>query len=284
MDKVEGVFQTVVKITQHERFNDRLAAEGKALKHLADFGAGESLSTPRHLFESTYKGRAVLAQSALSGAAMRSVARPDPASATASAAFHGLIELGELETSRIEPGQRLQAFTDLAETFSTIYRPPNAVRERIAETVRRLGGADFPSVMMHGDPGMWNFLVAGDGRPGLLDWENADSRGVPLWDLFIFARTFGVFLADARGIRYTHRTFAKQLLEASALKEVLFHQIREYRRRVDIPAEIVDDLFVMCWAQQAVRQAAGLASPAWGESTGTRFLGEALKTPLGFHD
>ena len=138
--------------------------------------------------------------------------------------------------------------------------------------------------MMHGDPGMWNFLVAEDGRPGLLDWENADSRGVPLWDLFIFARTFGVFLADAHGVRYTHHTFAQQLLEESALKEVLFHQIRDYRRRVGFSAGIVDDLFVMCWTQQAVRQAAVLASPAWGESTGTRFLREALKKPLGFHD
>ena len=284
IDKVEGVFQTVVKLTQHERFNHRLTTEGTALKRLADRGGDGSLIAPTYLFDSTYKGRVVLAQTALQGVAMRAVAMADPASPIPSSAFDALIELGGIGTSQTQPGERSYAFTELADTFNAVYRPPAAVRERIRESVQRLGETEIPSVMMHGDPGMWNFLVTEDGQPGLLDWENADFQGVPLWDLFIFARTFGVFIADAHGTRYTHHTFAQQLLEESALKEVLFHQIREYRRRVEFSAGIVDDLFVMCWTQQAVRQAAVLANPAWGESTGTRFLREALRRPLGFHD
>jgi len=137
-------------------------------------------------------------------------------------------------------------------------------------------------VFMHGDMGVWNMLGTDDGHVGVLDWENFDEQGIPLWDLFVYARTLGVFLADASGSRYSPTIFTRQLLADSDLRGALFAHIREYRRRVDVPAEVVDDLFVMCWAQQAVREAASQVRPTWLGGRATQLLAASLANPLGF--
>ena len=46
-------------------------------------------------------------------------------------------------------------------------------------------------------------------RPAFLDWEAAELHGMPLWDLFYFARSVAVGVARACGTRGSLEAFAE---------------------------------------------------------------------------
>lgn len=281
LDRTNDAPAAIVKLTQAARFNERLKAEANAIRSLAD-GPGREFVTPTLLFEATYADRAVVCQTKIDGVPFRHLASRDPRGEAATAGFQAAINLSAITVAQPVPGECGPAMRRLADDLIGLYQPPPDVASGLEQTVARLSRIDIPTVFMHGDFGVWNLLLDSGHRVGVLDWENADPEGVPLWDLFVFARTLGVFLADVSGIRYTPAVFSQQLLAASPLRDALFDHIRQYRSVVDIPANAVDDLFVMCWVQQAVREAASLASPTWLNSRSTQLLHLSLEKPLGF--
>jgi hypothetical protein len=284
VEGAEGTPEIVVKLTQESRFNRRLQAEANSLRHWAPRSETVSFATPRVLFEGLYHNRLVLGQIALSGRPFRAVAEPDPAGRIVGAGYRAVIDLSTNSVQPTAAGESATALSSLIDDFGKAFRPPDSTAAAIRATADRLGAFELPAVFMHGDLGVWNLLVDPDGRIGILDWENGDPRGMPLWDLFVYSRTLGVFLVDAQGARYSPAVFARQVLNDSALRRSMFKWIREYRRYVEIPARAVDDLFIMCLVQQAVREAASLKDPAWLASHGTRYLAHALARPLGFEE
>lgn len=277
----EGEIDTILKITQSPRFNARMDAEADALTALAAI-PGLRFVVPKVLFKSEYAGRSVICQTMVAGSSFRTRATRDARGSVATAGFRAAIDLSARTVEPSEPGESAAAVDGLLAKFLSIYRPPTATVASLKLVASRLAEADLPTVFMHGDFGAWNLLIDETDRVGILDWENGDPQGAPLWDLFIFARTLGVFLADVSGVRYSPSVFARQLLGPSELRHALFDHIREYRRHVEVPVQSVDGLFVMCWVQQAVREAASLLSPTWLGSRGTQLLDQAVRIPLGF--
>lgn len=278
-----GDGEVIVKLTQHPRFNPRLQAEANALRSLNELRELK-MQIPTLVFADKYETVSIVCETRLTGAPMRAMLDRDPGGPIARAGFSAIIDLAALTVRPPVPRETFQAMATLAEDLIGIYQPPAGVIEAVREVAAHLGGFELPAVFMHGDPGVWNMLWVGDDIVGVLDWENGDAEGVPLWDLFIYARTLGVFLADASGRRYDASVFTDQLLRASKLRQSLMSQVNEYLRRVDVPAEAVDSLFVMCWAQQAVREAASQIVPTWLQSRGTQLLAAALATPLGYRE
>jgi aminoglycoside phosphotransferase len=58
--------------------------------------------------------------------------------------------------------------------------------ERTLEHAEALRATSLPLVFEHGDLGHPNLLCQADGRLGVLDWESAESAGLPAHDLFFF--------------------------------------------------------------------------------------------------
>lgn len=279
----EGGGEVVAKLTQRSTFNARLQAEADALRSLNQLG-GLKMATPTLVFADEHETLAIVCQTRLAGVPMRAMLDRNPEGTIARAGFSAIIDLGARTVRPPVPGETLHAMATLAEDLIRIYQPPTAAMEAVRQAAAHLGGFDLPAVFMHGDSGVWNMLCVEEDMVGVLDWENGDAEGVPMWDLFVYARTLGVFLADASGRRYGPAVFTGQLLRESALRKSLLSQVDEYRRLVDVPAEAVDGLFVMCWAQQAVREAASQVQPTWLQSRGTQLLAAALGTPLGYRD
>ncbi len=242
------------------------------------------MAIPTLVFADEHETLAIVCQTRLAGVPMRAVLDRSPQGLIARAGFSAVIDLSARTVGAPVAGETLDAMATLAEDLIRIYRPPAAVMEAIRQTAAHLGEFDLPAVFMHGDLGVWNMLCGGDDIVGVLDWENGDPEGVPMWDLFVYARTLGVFLADVSGRRYGPSVFTGQLLRESELRKSLMSQLDEYRRHVDVPAEAVDSLFVMCWAQQAVREAASQIQPTWLQTRGTQLLAAALGTPLGYRE
>lgn len=270
----------IVKCTQESRFNHRLQSEIDALHFWAD--RDRSFDAPSPVFVGEHGGTLVHAQSAVSGRPFREVADPEPRGAHVASGVQALINMAELTKAASTEQERRAAMDMLVDRFIVAYDPPPGVREAVHGAAHRVHESGIPTVFMHGDFGVWNLLIAETERLGVLDWENSDPLGVPLWDLFVFMRTVGVFLADAQGVRYSDRTFSRQFLHPSAIQSVLFSAIGEYCRRVNVPESAVDDLFVMCWVDQSVRQAASAANARWLGTRSSQILAAALATPLGY--
>ncbi len=281
LGRIDADTDVIVKLTQHHRFNPRLMAEAGALTALQDAPDLE-LEVPELLFADEYESVAVICQTRLTGVPLRTLLSRDPDDPIARSGFEATISLSTATVRDPSAGETRAAMTALADDLINIYQPPSPVSSAVRKAAARTGQFDLPSVSMHGDLGVWNMLGTADGHVGVLDWENYDAVGIPLWDLFVYARTLGVFLADASGSRYSPKVFTRQLLGESDLRTALFAHIRLYRRQVDIPVEVVDDLFVMCWVQQAVREAASHGRPTWLGSRATQLLAASLANPLGF--
>ena len=281
VDKSSDDGELIIKSTQEARFNERLAAEVAALEMLQNAGDLPELTVPEIRFAAEHSGLLLVAETKLTGAPYRWVARPDPNGIHFDAGIDALIALAATTRRTVTPRELGDAMDTLVKSFCDTFSPPRSVAEALTEAADRLATKSVPAVLQHGDFGVWNLLAPADGAPiGILDWENADASGVPLWDLFVFARTFGVFMADSAGVRYSPAVFRRQLLEPSPLLKALEQATNRFCTELSIDEAAVSDLFTLCWVQQAIREAATLPKPSWEEGRNNRYVEACLHTPL----
>lgn len=272
--------QLVIKSTQEPRFNDRLAAEAGALEAIHEGQLNKGFAVPEILFSAEHAGLLLVAQSKLDGVPFRQVVQPQTDSHGWDAGIAAVTALGAATARPSTAGELAGALDRLVTSYRDVFNPPDWVAAELNAVTDRLREQPIPAVMQHGDPGVWNMLVDDGGQLGVLDWENTDRAGMPLWDLFVFARTFGIFMADAAGVRYGPGVFTRQLLEPGALQRALSAATKEYCSALGIGEEAVADLFILCWAQQAIREAATQPTPSWQLGRSNRYLEASLQTPF----
>lgn len=254
----------VVKITRSRRFNDRLETEISALRDLEVAGVVEPATVPRIAFSGRPGGLVVAAETALHGAPFRQRSSGEPDCPLALAAVNWLLRLGSATADRssVSPALAAERMTLLVARFRQVYDPPARISGFLEEQLAQVDSAKaFPVVFAHGDAGNWNLLVSDDGRVAFLDWENAEPLGVPLWDLFYFLQTYGVWAASVAGIRYGPKVFTRQLLLDSPFHRLLVRTTAQYCAVTRLPPELVSPLFHLFLVQQAVREGLRL-SPA----------------------
>jgi Phosphotransferase enzyme family len=252
----------IVKLTRDPAFNDRLENEGRALRALAVAGIGDAATVPRAVFAGRPAGLALLGQTAIAGVPFRhrTTFAPDCPAARAGAGW--LLELGERTAEPIVSGgpRVAHALRALLERYVALYRPGAAEHAALFRHVDAVAASaePFPLVFQHGDPGTWNLLVAADGRPAFLDWEAAEPGGLPLWDLFYFARSAGIGVGRAAGARRSLDAFAGQMLADGVFARLVADDVARHCGSIDLDPALVAPLFFTCWMHRAVKEAARL--------------------------
>jgi hypothetical protein len=252
----------IVKLARDPAFNGRLENEDRALRALAAAGIGDAATVPRASFFGRDGGLAVLAQTAIAGVPFRQVSRGTHDCPSAHSAIAWLMELGARTADRTiaEPAQAAAALRVLLDRFARLYRPSVAEHELLAEQIDAVAASrrSFPLVFQHGDPGVWNLLITPDGRPAFLDWEAAEHRGMPLWDLFYAARSIGIGVARATGPRSSLDAFAEQYLADGPLSRALADDVGRHCAQIDLDPALVGPLFFTCWMHRALKEAVRL--------------------------
>lgn len=252
----------IVKMTRDPAFNYRVENEYRALTLLRETGCADPDIVPRAVFFGHHGGLAIVGETILPGAAFIQKAVMAADSPHAWAAIDWLTTLGAATADRATPAPTVaQALDDLLDRFTQIYSVTAEEFEFLKAQIAavRESRAALPLVFQHGDPGAWNLLVTPSGRVAFLDWEAAEPQGMPLWDLFYFARSFGVRLARKRGTRDSLAGFRQELLADSEFNHRLGAAIRRYCDRVSLPGELVAPLFYTCWMHRALKEATRLA-------------------------
>ncbi len=244
-----------IKVTQDERFNARLRNEHDALVQLEDLPALPTSARPAAAFVGHFGRRIVVGESRVPGGPFRAVSsgRADCPFATAACA-----RLRDLTTGTASPATGAEvagAVRELVERYLEIYRPGPTLADRLHSDLERLTDvATVPTVFAHGDPGPWNLLADDDGRVVFLDWENAEPRGLPLGDVFYFARTYGAFAAEREGRRWTPSTFIEQFGDDGPLTPLLRDEVRAHLAALDLPASATGPLWRVSSAILAARE------------------------------
>jgi aminoglycoside phosphotransferase (APT) family kinase protein len=147
----------------------------------------------------------------------------------------------------------------LFDRFVDIYRLEPAERDFLADQIAIVARnrTAIPLVFQHGDPGTWNLLATPEGRAAFLDWEAFEEQGMPLWDLFYFMRSYGVWSARKAG-GDSLKAFSQQLLADTALGKLLVEVTERYCARSGLSPELVEPLFHTCWMHRALKEATRL--------------------------
>jgi hypothetical protein len=252
----------VVKLTREPALNHRLENEWRGLVALRDAGIGDEATVPRPAFSGHPAGLAVVAQTAIAGVPLREVTTGGADCALARRAVGWLEDLGTAtaDTEVATAADAGGALRRLHERFAEIYRLPPAQSELLAAQVEAVASSrsPFPVVLQHGDPGVWNLLVTADGRPAFLDWEATETRGMPLWDLLYFLRSFSVLVGRRQGMRDALGAFAAQYLDGGPLGAVMAGTVERTCGRTGLEPELALPLLLTCWMHRALKEATRL--------------------------
>ncbi len=252
----------IVKMTRDPALNPRLENEYRALRLLADKGIGDEETLPQVAFFGHHSGLAIVGETIVNGVPFEQRSTGTPACAYMRNAADWLTDMSVATTDweAATPAQVAEALNDLFERFAAIYPLLPEQRRFLSGQLETLGQSQqpFPLVFQHGDPGTWNIWVTPSGRTAFLDWEAAETQGMPLWDLFYFIRTYGAWSARATISGDVTKGFGDQFLTASPFQALMVEATARYCERVGLPAEFIEPLFYTCWMHRGLKEATRL--------------------------
>jgi hypothetical protein len=252
----------VVKMTRDRALNPRLENELRALTLLADRGLSDGETVPRVAFFGHHGGLAIVGETVVEGVPFRQRASGGADCRYLRAAADWLVDLGAAtaDQSAATPLQVAEGLETLFNRFTQIYHVTPEQHTFLAGQLATIAASRsaFPLVFQHGDPGTWNMLATPSGRAAFLDWEAFEQRGMPLWDLFYFLRSYGVWSARKAGGHDSLKGFSQQFLADSALGRLLVELAQRYCVRSGLAPELVEPLFYTCWMHRSLKEAARL--------------------------
>ncbi len=252
----------IVKMTRDPALNPRLENEYRALRRLADTGIGDDQTLPQAVFFGHHNQLAIVGESIVTGVPFEQQSAGTPGCAFMRNAADWLTDMSVATTDweAATPAQAAAALGELFERFARIYPLLPEQRSFMLGQLEALSQSRsaFPLVFQHGDPGTWNIWVTPAGRTAFLDWEAAEARGMPLWDLFYFIRTYGAWSARASISGDITKGFADQFLTDSPFQTLMVEATARYCERVGLPGDLIEPLFYTCWMHRGLKEATRL--------------------------
>jgi hypothetical protein len=253
----------VVKMTRSHDFNYRLENEFKVLQELSRSGLVNQASFPKPIFFGYHKNLALLGLEAVDGSPFRTRTTAAPSCPIARKAVEWICRLGpSSESQQVVPSKDVsQALHDLFRRFNRIYRLPDSERQFLHEQIDVIANIDvgFPLVVQHGDPGTWNILVSQQNHVIFIDWEAGELKGMPLWDLFYFMRSFASWVSRTQGKDDALKNFSEHFLTASELNYLLIDLTERYCSEIRLDKTLVKPLFYTCWMHRALKESTRLS-------------------------
>ncbi len=252
----------VVKMTRAPEFNYRLQNEFETLQALKDGDFVGADSYPEAMFFETHNGQAMLAQKAVNGVPFRTQTTAQPDCPLAKNALDWLLQLGETSAN-----PALATGSDFARNlgklyarFCEIYPLSDSEHSFMQQQLEVLEGfeAEVPLVFQHGDPGTWNILATQDNKVIFIDWEAGEPRGIPLWDVFYFLRTYASWVERCKGNKDPLQNFANSFFQESPFTALLSRTLVDYCERIGLAAELIAPLFYTCWMHRALKESTRL--------------------------
>jgi thiamine kinase-like enzyme len=116
-----------------------------------------------------------------------------------------------------------------------------------------LRSAAMPLLFEHGDLGRPNLFLRGDGQMAVVDWERAESRGLPCHDFVFFLQ----YVSESVNRAFDQATEAEAFDDAFTSRSAWAHPwLADYASLKGIQQDLLAELVLASWA----RSSAGLLS------------------------
>jgi hypothetical protein len=254
----------IVKMVRDPAFNYRLENEQRALAHLHSSGINDASRLPRVLFWGHHQNLAILGESYIEGKPFKQASRGTADCPTLLSGIEFLNNLAAetVDTSVASPKDVSKTLSKLLEQVIKIYNLPDQQVSFLEHQISALGKsqAQFPLVFQHGDPGIWNAVYSTQHQTVFLDWEASEIKGMPLWDLFYYLRSYITWVARNHGTRSQLQGMKQFLLEDNSISRFWIDATNQYCQRIGLSKELVEPLFYTCWMHRALKEATRLTS------------------------
>ena len=118
----------------------------------------------------------------------------------------------------------------------------------VAEARGLLAGlGSLPIVFEHRDCAPWNVVMTAAGTTGLLDWESAEPRGLPVLDLVYFLANAAFVLDSALEKGSTRESYARMLDPGTSTGRVAAQCLAGYCGTVGVASSVVPRLRLLTW-------------------------------------
>lgn len=246
---------TVVKFARVGKADAALEREAAVLREL-ERERPSLTGVPRLRASGRRAGRVAIVQDAVHGRALNTMLSPTGFASFAPKVARWLVSLaGPPEPQPASSwAERLLAepLDELAGDFTTLL--PAGFAERARRVLAGLG--DLPLVCEHRDFGPWNIVLGEDGEPAVIDWEDAEPRGLPGLDLVYFLASAGFAIdgvpSGAERIERARASNRRLLDPGSALGEIATACAAEYRAGLGLGEDDLDRLRLLCWIVQSL--------------------------------
>jgi aminoglycoside phosphotransferase len=123
--------------------------------------------------------------------------------------------------------------------------------QKTQDLIGPLRNSALPLGFEHGDLSHPNVMWLKGGGPGILDWEQAEPRGLPVSDLFFFL----TYVAFAKHGARENANHLPAIQAAFFGKDAWARSyVREYANRTQVPVYTLTPLFALCWLRYLVTQ------------------------------
>jgi hypothetical protein len=262
----------ITKVGRDASVNERLDAAVDVLRAIAARRLLPAGAYPQLAFVGEHAGLRFVGEEALSGERFESLTTAAPASPGAARVVSLLTGLAVASRCPV-PAERVgAALQELLEEAVRVGAVRRGDAPRLRAMIGEVAALDpFPCVVQHGDPGPWNILARRDGSVALLDWENGELLGIPLWDLAYFARSFAALIVRRRGSRdRLEESF--HLFRDRELRLVFGAWAGGYADALELPRSLVPPLVHLSLVYQALKEATRLPRGEAGRGIFARTL------------
>jgi aminoglycoside phosphotransferase (APT) family kinase protein len=232
----------VVKTGRTAEANDALLREAAALTDLAARPAGTPPGAPRCLLEMRRPdGSPVIVETFVEGAPLYETLDAGTFQRLASAAAEWLVHLVDSDGAP-RKGLPVAAEDALGEARDMLAA---SLAEHLRELAASVNGVLVAFEQRDFSP--WNVLLDEQSRLGIVDWESAESDGLPLLDLVYFLANCGFILDGAETVESCVRSYRETFDRRTTRGAAAHRCMDDYIRRVGIAQEAVRPLRALTW-------------------------------------
>lgn len=235
----------VGKVPRLPELSDSIEREVANLRAIHALRPGGYDSIPRVLAFETYHGYPILIETALAGPLLApDIVRRDPERHT-SVVIDWLIDLHSVST---QTGNWFAVIAErplhyLEQHLTEVEAPLLSCLRQILEPLKN---APLPFVLEHGDLSHPNLILLKSGSIGVVDWELSELQGMLGFDAFFFLSYIAFSLSNANDsgdyLTPFRETFFRPDTWATG-------HMRRYLNRLQIPMELANPLFALCWTR-----------------------------------
>lgn len=252
----------VVKMVRDSQYNERLEREYRGLNHLGNLEFVHRHTVPQVMFQGYHRDLFFIGESVLEGQPFENKTSFDAQCDYANFVVQWLLDLGLITRTYANGVEVAALLIPLYERFIEIYAPNVSQQRFLRQQLDQLSQAhNIPMVLRHGDPGLQNLLITPDDTVAFLDWENAELKGLPLWDVFYFLSAYCIKAGQVGANFSSLDAYKHFFLNKSSIQSLVLDAINRYSEAIGLDRGLIVPLYYLFWMCRALKQST-MVNPA----------------------